>query len=101
MENLSNANSRFALDLLRRFNETNPTGNLFYSPLSVSAALAMVLLGAKGNTESQMLKTLHFDKVEDVHSRFRTLTMDVNRSNAPYLLRLANRLFGEKTYSFL
>ncbi|XP_064017155.1 leukocyte elastase inhibitor-like [Pogoniulus pusillus] len=101
MENLSNANSRFALDLFRRFNETNPTGNLFYSPLSVSAALAMVLLGAKGNTESQMLKTLHFDKVEDVHSRFRTLTMDVNRSNAPYLLRLANRLFGEKTYSFL
>ncbi|XP_064017157.1 leukocyte elastase inhibitor-like isoform X1 [Pogoniulus pusillus] len=101
MENLSNANSRFALDLLRRFNETNPTGNLFYSPLSVSAALAMVLLGAKGNTESQMLKTLHFDKVEDVHSRFRTLTMDVNRSNAPYLLRLASRLFGEKTYSFL
>ncbi|XP_054237899.1 leukocyte elastase inhibitor [Indicator indicator] len=101
MENLDNANSRFALDLLRRFNETNPTGNVFFSPFSVSAALAMVLLGARGNTESQMLKTLHFDKVEDVHSRFQTLTMDVNRSNAPYLLRLANRLFGEKTYSFL
>uniref|UniRef100_A0A8C4U0F8 Leukocyte elastase inhibitor n=1 Tax=Falco tinnunculus TaxID=100819 RepID=A0A8C4U0F8_FALTI len=101
MENLCNANSRFALDLLRRFNETNPTGNIFFSPVSVSAALAMVLLGAKGNTEAQVLKTLHFDKVEDIHSRFHALTTDINRSNAPYLLRLASRLFGEKSYSFL
>ncbi|XP_010073696.1 PREDICTED: leukocyte elastase inhibitor [Pterocles gutturalis] len=101
MENLRNANSRFALDLLGRLNETNPTGNVFFSPVSVSAALAMVLLGAKGNTEAQVLKTLHFDEVQDIHSRFQTLTTDINRSNAPYLLRLANRLFGEKSYSFL
>ncbi|KAJ7420472.1 Leukocyte elastase inhibitor [Willisornis vidua] len=101
MENLPDANSRFALDLFRRFNEANPTGNVFFSPVSVSAAMAMVVLGAKGNTEAQVLKTLHFDKVEDIHSRFQTLTMDINRSNAPYLLRLASRLFGEKSYSFL
>ncbi|NXX13045.1 ILEU inhibitor, partial [Podargus strigoides] len=101
MESLHNANSRFALDLLRRFHETNPRGNVFFSPVSVSAAMAMVLLGAKGNTETQVLKTLHFDKVEDTHSRFQALTTDINRSNAPYLLRLANRLFGEKSYSFL
>ncbi|NXI49944.1 ILEU inhibitor, partial [Chloroceryle aenea] len=101
MENLCNANSRFALDLFRRFSEASITGNIFFSPVSVSAALAMVLLGAKGNTEAQLLKTLHFDKVEDTHSRFQTLTMDINRSNAPYLLRLASRLFGEKSYSFL
>ncbi|NWR66691.1 ILEU inhibitor, partial [Bucorvus abyssinicus] len=101
MESLRNANSRFALDLLRRFNETNPRGNVFFSPVSVSAALAMVLLGAKGNTEAQLLTTLYFDGVEAVHSRFQTLTRDINRHDAPYLLRLANRLFGEKSYSFL
>lgn len=56
MENLPTANSRFALDLLRRFSEANPTGNIFFSPVSISAALAMVLLGAKGNTEAQVLK---------------------------------------------
>ncbi|XP_064561454.1 leukocyte elastase inhibitor-like isoform X1 [Zonotrichia leucophrys gambelii] len=101
MENLSTANSRFALDLLRRFSEANPTGNVFFSPVSISAALAMVLLGAKGNTETQVLKTLHLDKVEDVHSGFQALTAEINRSNAPYLLRLASQLFGEKSYSFL
>ncbi|KAM6298923.1 leukocyte elastase inhibitor-like [Aegotheles albertisi] len=101
MENLRNANSRFALELLRRFSEANPTGNVFFSPLSISAALAMVLLGAKGDTKAQVLKALHFDEVEDTHSQFHTLTTDINRSDAPYLLRLASRLFGEKSYSFL
>ncbi|KFU92069.1 Leukocyte elastase inhibitor B, partial [Chaetura pelagica] len=47
------------------------------------------------------LQTLHLDAVEDAHSRFQALTTAINRSNAPYLLRLANRLFGEKSYSFL
>uniref|UniRef100_A0A8C4KPD6 Leukocyte elastase inhibitor n=4 Tax=Dromaius novaehollandiae TaxID=8790 RepID=A0A8C4KPD6_DRONO len=101
MENLSNANTRFALDLFRRVSETNPTGNVFFSPVSISAALAMVLLGTKGNTEAQVLKTLHFDKVKDIHSGFQALSADINHSDAPYLLRLANRLFGEKSYSFL
>uniref|UniRef100_A0A8C8SW11 Serpin family B member 1 n=1 Tax=Pelusios castaneus TaxID=367368 RepID=A0A8C8SW11_9SAUR len=101
MEKLSNANTHFALDLFRKLNETNPTGNIFFSPLSISSALAMVLLGAKGNTERQLLKTLHFDDVEEVHSRFQTLTSDINRSGTSYLLKLASRLYGEKTYSFL
>uniref|UniRef100_A0A8C4VVG6 Serpin family B member 1 n=1 Tax=Gopherus evgoodei TaxID=1825980 RepID=A0A8C4VVG6_9SAUR len=92
MEKLSNANTHFALDLFRKLNETNPTGNIFFSPVSISAALAMVLLGAKGNTETQLLK---------LHSRFQTLTSDINRSGASYLLKLANRLYGEKTYGFL
>ncbi|XP_065440939.1 leukocyte elastase inhibitor-like isoform X1 [Chrysemys picta bellii] len=101
MEKLSNANTHFALDLFRKLNETNPTGNIFFSPVSISAALAMVLLGAKGNTETQLLKTLHFDVVEELHSRFQTLTSDINRSGASYLLKLASRLYGEKTYNFL
>ncbi|XP_010224714.1 PREDICTED: leukocyte elastase inhibitor [Tinamus guttatus] len=101
MENLSNANCRFALDLFRRVSEANPTGNVFFSPISVSAALAMVVLGARGNTEAQMLKILHLNQVKDIHSGFQTLTADINHMDAPYLLRLASRLFGEKSYSFL
>ncbi|XP_015709971.1 leukocyte elastase inhibitor-like [Coturnix japonica] len=101
MESLSNANGRFALDLFRRLNETTPAGNVFFSPLSISTALAMVLLGSRGNTAAQFLKTLHFDEVEDLHSRFQSLTTDINRRDSSCLLRIANRLFGEKSYSFL
>ena len=101
MESLSNANSRFALDLFRKVNETNSLGNIFFSPLSISTALAMVLLGSRGNTETQVLKTFHFDEVENIHSRFRALTADINRRDSSCLLRIANRLYGEKSYSFL
>ena len=38
---------------------------------------------------------------EDVHQGFQNLLCEVNRTDTRYLLRTANRLFGEKTYNFL
>ena len=38
---------------------------------------------------------------EDVHQGFQNLLSEVNRPGTQYLLRTANRLFGEKTYDFL
>lgn len=101
MEQLSMANTRFAVDLFRTLNEDNPTGNIFISPLSISSALAMIFLGTRGTTAAQISKTLHFDAVEDIHSRFQSLNADLNKRGAPYILKLANRLYGEKTYTFL
>ncbi|XP_070798653.1 leukocyte elastase inhibitor-like [Pituophis catenifer annectens] len=101
MDKLANANSQFALDLFQKLKEAHPTGNVFFSPLSLSSALAMVVLGARGNTASELLKTFHFDGVEDLHSVFHTLNTKINQSNAPYILKLANRLYGEKTFNFL
>ena len=53
MDALSEANSTFALTLLKKLGEDN-SKNVFFSPLSISSALAMVLMGARGNTEAQM-----------------------------------------------
>ncbi|XP_057556157.1 leukocyte elastase inhibitor isoform X2 [Hippopotamus amphibius kiboko] len=101
MEQLSAANTRFALDLFRTLSKSDPAGNLFVSPFSISSALAMILLGARGNTAAQMSKALHFEGVEEIHSRFQSLNADINKCGAPYILKLANRLFGEKSYDFL
>ena len=38
---------------------------------------------------------------EDIHQGFQKLLSEVNRTGTQYLLRTANRLFGEKTYDFL
>ena len=54
MAAVSSSNTEFALDLLRTLSQANPTGNIFVSPLSISSALAMVYLGARGNTAVQM-----------------------------------------------
>ncbi|XP_054984877.1 leukocyte elastase inhibitor-like [Sorex araneus] len=101
MEPLSAANTLFALDLFRVLSHEDPNANIFFSPLSVSSALAMVFLGTRGSTEAQLAKTLHFDLVEEIHSRFQSLNADINKRGASYILKLANRLYGEKTYNFL
>ncbi|XP_040209558.1 leukocyte elastase inhibitor-like [Rana temporaria] len=102
MDALTSANTTFSLDLFRKLSECNPTGNIFFSPLSISAALAMISIGAKGKTAEQVLKVLHFDAVKDVHSNFQTLNAQINKkSGSSYTLNLANRLFGEKTFDFL
>ncbi|KAM4704598.1 leukocyte elastase inhibitor-like [Rhinophrynus dorsalis] len=102
MDSLSSACTAFALDLYRKFSENNPDGNIFFSPVSIAAALAMILLGARGQTAEQISKTMHLDAVEDIHTHFQSLNAEINNKGAStYALNLANRLFGEKTFSFL
>ncbi|XP_048416551.1 leukocyte elastase inhibitor-like isoform X1 [Stegostoma tigrinum] len=101
MDLLSASNAKFALDLFKQLDKINKNGNIFVSPLSISAALAMVYLGAKGNTATQMAEVLAFDKVQDLHSEFQKLQAAINKPNENYVLKLANRLYGEKSYNFL
>ncbi|XP_011385648.1 serpin B6 [Pteropus vampyrus] len=103
MDTLSEANGTFALKLLKKLGEDNAK-NVFFSPVSLSSALAMVFMGAKGNTAAQMAQALSLSKSggggEDVHQGFQSLLSSVNRTGTQYLLRTANRLFGEKSYDF-
>ncbi|XP_017384368.1 serpin B6-like [Cebus imitator] len=103
MDALSEANGTFALNLLKKLGENN-LNNIFFSPMSISSALAMVFMGAKGNTAAQMSQALSFSKIGsedgDIHQGFQSLLAEINRTDTQYLLRTANRLFGEKSYDF-
>ncbi|KAG7316535.1 hypothetical protein KOW79_020076 [Hemibagrus wyckioides] len=125
MESLSMANTNFALHLFSKIKEGNKTNNIFYSPLSISSALSMVLLGAAGNTATQISEVLCFDKAgkpvavqqaqqtqksqtlhqskakDDIHVSFNKLLSELNKAGAPYTLSLANRLYGEQSYQFM
>jgi serpin B len=57
----ASATSQFALDLYGT--QRGRDGNIFYSPLSISTALAMTSAGARGETAEQMNRTLHLDKL--------------------------------------
>ncbi|XP_034369109.1 plasminogen activator inhibitor 2 [Arvicanthis niloticus] len=63
MEELSMANTMFALNLLKQIEKSNATQNIFLSPWSISSTLAIVFLGAGANTEQQMAKVLQFNKI--------------------------------------
>jgi len=98
---IADSNAVFALDLYRTLSQAKASGNIFVSPFSISSALAMVHLGAKGNTAGQMAEALSFSAVKDVHGDFQTLNRDINSPSASYKLKLANRLYGENTCNFL
>ncbi|XP_029446174.1 serpin B4-like [Rhinatrema bivittatum] len=60
MDSLITANGSFSFELYKKLNKKDQ--NVFYSPLSMTSALGMVLMGAKGNTAAQMEKVLHISK---------------------------------------
>ncbi|XP_051784816.1 leukocyte elastase inhibitor-like isoform X2 [Erpetoichthys calabaricus] len=98
METLSEANSQFSLDLFKKLSETN-SGDVFFSPLNISTALAMVLLGERGDTAAQIEQVLHFSKIKtSVHSEFSNQLSSINNKDSTSTIHLANRLFGEKTF---
>ncbi|XP_016341274.1 leukocyte elastase inhibitor-like [Sinocyclocheilus anshuiensis] len=114
MERLSAANTRFSLNLFKKISEGNASKNVFYSPISISSALAMVSLGAKENTAEQMFQVLSFTNppthcgtpvpnvsMDQIHSSFNKLMSELNKPGAPYVLSLANRLYGEQSYQFV
>jgi len=95
-------NNQFAFDLYGKLAEEE--GNLFFSPNSISTALAMTYAGAGGNTKAEMKEVLHFPlDNEPLHACFYELTAQLQRdasSRAGYRLSIANRLWGQKGYPF-
>ncbi|XP_029933828.1 leukocyte elastase inhibitor-like isoform X1 [Myripristis murdjan] len=96
---LSEANTAFCLALFKQLDEDKKSSNVFYSPLSISSALAMVMLGARANTATQMSECLKAQ--DDVHVKFSKLIKELNKAGAPYSLSLANRLYGDQSYQFV
>ncbi|KAM6210601.1 heterochromatin-associated protein MENT-like [Sarcoramphus papa] len=130
MESLTVSTNSFTLDLYKKLNETSKGQNIFFSPWSIATALAMVYLGAKGDTATQMAEVLHFNQTageegssettrpslgrprkrkmdpehkqaENIHSGFKELLSAINKPRSTYLLKTANRLYEEKTYPLL
>ncbi|XP_060934109.1 leukocyte elastase inhibitor-like [Limanda limanda] len=89
------------VQLFQTLSRANPSGNMLVSPLSISSALAMVYLGARGDTAVQMEEALSFQPGEDFHAEFKKFIEDINSPSKLYILQTANRLYGEKTAKFL
>jgi len=101
-EAVVSGNNAFALDLYAELRGAD--GNLFFSPFSISTALAMTHAGARGRTETQMAEALHFDLDQQrLHPAFKGLVEDLTAAQEKrgYQLSVANALWGQKGYRFL
>ena len=107
LANLVNGNSAFAFDLYRALAEGE--GNIFFSPYSISLALAMTYAGARGETERQMADTMHYLLPQGgLHAAFNHLGLrlasrgsTLDSEDAGFRLNMANAVWGQRGYGFL
>lgn len=106
LQELVNGNTAFAFDLYHALREKSG-GNLFYSPYSISIALAMTYAGARGETEKEMAQVLHFTLPQErLHPAFNSLDLTLaSRGKAAegkgFRLHIVNALWGQRGYKFL
>ncbi len=102
VEAVVQGNTGFALDLYQRLRAAE--GNLFFSPYSISTALAMAYAGARGNTEAQMAQVLRFPPGQErLHPAFALLEakLDEIGRKGHVQMRVANALWPKEGYALL
>lgn len=100
-------NNAFALDLYQQL-RTQP-GNLFYSPFSISEALAMAWAGSNGGTQTDMVAALRHTLSQDrVHPAMNAIDLALasrghdakGADGGAFRLNIANALWGQIGYTF-
>lgn len=87
----------FALDMYRELAAGKE--NIFFSPWSLSYALAMTYEGARGRTADEMSSVLHFSASESARRRsFSLIDKKLNASDSGCSLHAANALWVEKSF---
>jgi len=100
IQDVVNANNQFAFDLYSELDKSEDR-NMFYSPYSISTALAMTYEGAEGQTANEIKSVFHFPEDNILRPNFAAIYNDINKENKDYELKTGNALWVQKDYSFL
>ena len=84
-------NNQFAVAMYGQLRQRQ--GNLFFSPFSIRAALAMAQAGARGKTAAQMKEVLRVSVESEPHAAFAETIERLNSSDGMYELVVANSLW--------
>ncbi|WP_394821087.1 serpin family protein [Pendulispora albinea] len=110
VKELAASNANFAFDFYHASVTKGGKENVFFSPHSLSTALAMTYAGANGTTAQEMAHALRFTaSSERLHPAFNALDLALaNRGQGqrgadgqPFRLRVVNSLWGHQNTTFL
>lgn len=93
-------NNKFAF---RLFYELQSKHNLFFSPFSISSALAMTYAGANANTKTEMSSTLCFNQpIDSMNQGFLNILKTlISDSTSTLRIKIANSLWAQNKFHFL
>jgi serpin B len=100
IQQVVNANNKFAFDLYNEISKKE-NENLFFSPYSISVALAMTYEGANGVTAEEMKNVFHFPDNEILRPNSAAIYNQINKKDKSYTLRTGNALWAQQDYYFL
>lgn len=86
----------FAFDLHKELLKENKDKNMFYSPYSISSALAMCYEGSGGQTETEMAAVLKLGGQPKNYLMAKSF-----KNSDSFTLNIANALWGQTGYEFL
>ncbi|CAO2587386.1 Serine protease inhibitor A3N [Lemmus lemmus] len=102
---LASTNTDFAFSLYKELALKNPDKNIVFSPLSISAALAVLSLGASNNTLQEILEGLKFNLTEtpeaDIHRGFGQLLLMLSQPGDQVQINTGTAMFVEKRLQIL
>jgi len=97
---LIRGNTTFAVDLYR-LEAAQQSGNIFFSPYSISTAMAMVDAGARGMTATEIKKAMRFPFTEKrLAEAWASVLDDVNQHKGGFDLLTANALWAARGIEF-
>ena len=98
IEKVTTANNQFAIAMYRQIN--GHTGqaddNVFFSPYSLSTAMAMLYAAAEGETKAQIQKTFYYPSMDILNPNSAALYNQFNKPNPDYKLATVNDLWMEQ-----
>jgi len=100
IQEVVDANNKFALELYSELDKSKD-GNIFYSPYSISAALAMTYEGAREQTADEIKSVFHFPDDSVLRPNFAAIYNDINEKNEAQELRTGNALWIQQDYPLL
>lgn len=97
---IASATNQFAFELY--LNLKDNAGNIFFSPFSLSTAMAMTYEGARGQTAQEIKQVFHYpESLEVMREEFAEIINLINKKDKKYELRTANALWAQKAYPLL
>ena len=91
----------FSFELFRELNHSS-SENVFFSPLSISAALAMTYGGAENTTATEMRNALNFGPQRlDFHKEYGNVLDTLSMNNEDFEMNIANAIWVQKKYALL
>ncbi|XP_006892822.1 PREDICTED: ovalbumin-like [Elephantulus edwardii] len=97
MDSFSVATAQFCFDVFKEMSSDHTTENLVFSPLGLLSTLAMVLLGARGNSASEMKKC---GPGTGVHAYIQAILSEISTSSRGQVY-MASGIFADTTHPFL